>query len=86
MPGLFIVKPLFSVAVVLFAINFCQSEKKVGYQPFPFSHYGASKRENYFISIHHKKKELQNYPAMLSEIKMLIEKSFSLLQVNEGLI
>ena len=72
MPGLFIVKPLFSVAVVLFAINFCQSEKKVGYQPFPFSH--------------HKKKELQNYPAMLSEIKMLIEKSFSLLQVNEGLI
>jgi len=31
-------------------------------------------------------KELQNDPAMLSEIKILIEKSFSLLQVNEGLI
>jgi len=51
-----------------------------------FSHSRASERENYFISIHHKKKELQNDPAMLSEIKILIEKSFSLLQVNEGLI
>ena len=33
-----------------------------------------------------KKKELQNDPAMLSEIKILIERSFSLFQVNEGLI
>jgi len=30
---------------------------------------------DYFISIHHKKKELQNDPAMLSEIKILIEKA-----------
>ncbi|GIT63348.1 MAG: hypothetical protein Ct9H300mP21_08940 [Pseudomonadota bacterium] len=46
----------------------------------------TSERENYFISIHHKKNELQNDPAMLNEIKILIEKSFGLLQVNKGLI
>ena len=86
MTALFIVLPLFGVAVVLFAINFLSKLKNVGEHPSFFSHSGASERENYFISIHHKKKELQNDPAMLSEIKILIEKSFSLLQVNEGLI
>ena len=77
--------PLFSVAVVLFAINYL-SKLKLWEHPSFFSHSGASERENYFISIHHKKKELQNDPSMLSEIKILIEKSFILLQVNEGLI
>jgi hypothetical protein len=60
--------------------------KIYGIAPIFIPHSRTSERENYFISIHHKKKELQNDPAMLSEIKILIEKGFGLLQVNEGLI